>query len=105
MVAAPPMLLSPIKEPVNAPPWAGRVFEASCVDMTTPSRGEKHRLMLAAMDPANRPALSVVAPCYNEQEVLPEFLRRVGAVLDGIGWRPARSCWSMTARATARGRS
>ncbi len=30
-----------------------------------------------------RPALSVVAPCYNEQEVLPEFLRRVGAVLDG----------------------
>ena len=29
-----------------------------------------------------RPALSVVAPCYNEQEVLPEFLRRIGAVLD-----------------------
>ena len=28
------------------------------------------------------PALSVVAPCYNEQEVLPEFLRRIGAVLD-----------------------
>ena len=33
---------------------------------------------------ANRPALSVVAPCYDEQEALPEFLRRVGAVLDGI---------------------
>ena len=33
----------------------------------------------------NRPALSVVAPCYNEQDVLPEFLRRVGAVLDGVG--------------------
>jgi polyisoprenyl-phosphate glycosyltransferase len=33
---------------------------------------------------ANRPALSVVAPCYNEQDVLPEFLSRVGAVLDGI---------------------
>ncbi|TAJ42984.1 MAG: glycosyltransferase [Reyranella sp.] len=32
-----------------------------------------------------RPALSVVAPCYNEQEVLPEFLRRVGAVLDAAG--------------------
>ena len=31
------------------------------------------------------PALSVVAPCFNEQDVLPEFLRRVGAVLDGIG--------------------
>ncbi len=28
------------------------------------------------------PALSVVAPCYNEQEVLPEFLRRIGAVLE-----------------------
>jgi len=33
----------------------------------------------------DRPALSVVAPCFNEQAVLPEFLRRVGAVLDGIG--------------------
>ena len=32
-----------------------------------------------------RPALSVVAPCYNEQDVLPEFLRRVGAVLDSLG--------------------
>ena len=33
----------------------------------------------------DRPTLSVVAPCFNEQAVLPEFLRRVGAVLDGIG--------------------
>jgi glycosyltransferase involved in cell wall biosynthesis len=41
--------------------------------------------LLARMSPADRPALSVVAPCYNEQDVLPEFLRRVGAVLDGIG--------------------
>ena len=31
--------------------------------------------------------------------MLPEFLRRVGAVLDGIGGT-ARSCWSTTARAT-----
>ena len=30
----------------------------------------------------SRPALSVVAPCYNEESVLPEFVRRVGAVLD-----------------------
>jgi len=37
------------------------------------------------MNLANRPALSVVAPCYNEQDVLPEFLRRVGAVLGEIG--------------------
>ncbi|MBL6613523.1 MAG: glycosyltransferase family 2 protein [Reyranella sp.] len=37
------------------------------------------------MSLANRPALSVVAPCYNEQDVLPEFLRRVGAVLDELG--------------------
>jgi glycosyltransferase involved in cell wall biosynthesis len=35
-------------------------------------------------DPA-RPALSVVAPCFNEEGVLPEFVKRVGAVLDGIG--------------------
>ncbi len=32
------------------------------------------------LDPP-RPALSVVVPCYNEQEVLPEFHRRLGAVL------------------------
>jgi len=32
-----------------------------------------------------RPALSVVAPCFNEEGVLPEFLRRLAAVLDGIG--------------------
>ena len=31
------------------------------------------------------PALSVVAPCYNEEGVLPEFVRRVAAVLDGLG--------------------
>ena len=37
------------------------------------------------MTPPVRPALSVVAPCFNEQEVLPEFLQRVGAVLDAIG--------------------
>jgi dolichol-phosphate mannosyltransferase len=37
------------------------------------------------MMPHDRPALSVVAPCYNEQDVLPEFLSRVGAVLDDIG--------------------
>src|SRR5260370_9004217 len=41
--------------------------------------------MLPCMSPANRPALSVVAPCYDEQEALPEFVRRVGAVLDGAG--------------------
>lgn len=35
-------------------------------------------------DPA-RPALSVVAPCYNEEGVLPEFVKRVLAVLDSAG--------------------
>ena len=33
----------------------------------------------------DRPALSVVAPCFNEEGVLPEFVRRVAAVLDGVG--------------------
>jgi dolichol-phosphate mannosyltransferase len=42
-------------------------------------------LLVAGMTEPSRPALSVVAPCYNEQDVLPEFLRRVGAVLDGMG--------------------
>jgi dolichol-phosphate mannosyltransferase len=32
-----------------------------------------------------RPALSVVAPCFNEEGVLAEFVRRVAAVLDGVG--------------------
>jgi glycosyltransferase involved in cell wall biosynthesis len=32
-----------------------------------------------------RPALSVVAPCFNEEGVLPAFLSRVAAVLDRIG--------------------
>jgi polyisoprenyl-phosphate glycosyltransferase len=32
-----------------------------------------------------RPALSVVAPCFNEEGVLPEFVRRVVAVLDDVG--------------------
>lgn len=31
----------------------------------------------------SRPVLSVVAPCFNEESVLPEFVRRVTAVLDG----------------------
>jgi glycosyltransferase involved in cell wall biosynthesis len=31
------------------------------------------------------PAISVVIPCYNEQEVLPEFHARVTAAMEGIG--------------------
>ena len=34
---------------------------------------------------SENPALSVVAPCFNEEGVLPEFLARVAAVLDRIG--------------------
>jgi polyisoprenyl-phosphate glycosyltransferase len=37
------------------------------------------------MTALSRPAVSVVAPCFDEQDVLPEFLRRVGGVLDSIG--------------------
>jgi polyisoprenyl-phosphate glycosyltransferase len=33
---------------------------------------------------ADRPSLSVVVPVYNEESVLPEFHRRLGAALDGI---------------------
>jgi glycosyltransferase involved in cell wall biosynthesis len=36
------------------------------------------------MSDLHRPALSVVAPCYDEQQALPEFVRRVGAVLDAV---------------------
>jgi dolichol-phosphate mannosyltransferase len=34
---------------------------------------------------SQRANLSVVAPCFNEQEVLPEFLRRVRAVVEELG--------------------
>jgi polyisoprenyl-phosphate glycosyltransferase len=37
------------------------------------------------MTAVSRPAVSVVAPCFDEEAVLPEFLRRVGAVLDTLG--------------------
>jgi dolichol-phosphate mannosyltransferase len=32
-----------------------------------------------------RPAVSVVAPCFDEEDVLPLFLSRVGGVLDSLG--------------------
>lgn len=32
------------------------------------------------------PALSVIVPCYNEQEVLPEFHARLVPVMDAMGW-------------------
>ena len=37
------------------------------------------------MTDSARPALSLVAPCFNEEGVLPEFVARVGAVLDKVG--------------------
>jgi glycosyltransferase involved in cell wall biosynthesis len=37
------------------------------------------------MTDSARPALSIVAPCFNEEGVLPEFVKRVGAVLDALG--------------------
>jgi glycosyltransferase involved in cell wall biosynthesis len=40
---------------------------------------------LLTNDGPRRPTLSVVVPVYNEEEVLPEFHRRLSAVLDGLG--------------------
>ncbi len=40
---------------------------------------------MTAASPAPRPALSVVVPCYNEQEVLPEFQRRIAGAMQGVG--------------------
>lgn len=37
------------------------------------------------MTDSTHPAVSVVAPCFNEQDVLPEFMQRVGKVLDSLG--------------------
>jgi glycosyltransferase involved in cell wall biosynthesis len=45
-------------------------------------------MQLNEVDPARmRASLSVVVPVFNEQEVLPEFHRRVGAVLDALDMR------------------
>jgi len=43
------------------------------------------RITLAGMTVMSRPAVSVVAPCFDEEDVLPLFLRRVGGVLDSLG--------------------
>jgi hypothetical protein len=60
-------------------------------------------MVIRRRDERNTPAaLSVVAPCFNEEGVLPEFLRRVWLVLDGLmseGEGRRRSSWSTTARA------
>jgi polyisoprenyl-phosphate glycosyltransferase len=43
------------------------------------------RITLTPMTVMCRPAVSVVAPCYAEEDVLPLFLDRVGGVLDSLG--------------------
>lgn len=42
-------------------------------------------IRLGGMTVVSRPAVSVVAPCFDEQDVLPLFLSRVGGVLDALG--------------------
>src|SRR5512139_892779 len=54
------------------------------VNRTGLASGQNNGYCCQTMTETARPALSVVAPCYNEQEVLPEFVRRVGAVLDRL---------------------
>jgi glycosyltransferase involved in cell wall biosynthesis len=44
-----------------------------------------HHPSLSPRAPGTVPSISVVAPAYNEQEVLEEFHRRVSAVLSGLG--------------------
>jgi len=41
----------------------------------------------ATLPTAATATLSIVVPAYNEQEVLPEFHRRLAAVLDGLAVR------------------
>jgi glycosyltransferase involved in cell wall biosynthesis len=36
------------------------------------------------MIPRPTPALSIVIPCYNEEDVLPELIRRLAEILDGL---------------------
>src|SRR5436190_20263065 len=54
-------------------------------DRCAPSGMQKQRLFVNSMSETSRPALSVVAPCFNEEGVLPEFLQRVGVALEGVG--------------------
>jgi hypothetical protein len=51
-----------------------------------------------------RPAVSVVAPCFDEEDVLPLFLARVGGVLDSLGDTGEIVLVTMV-RATERGNS
>lgn len=48
-------------------------------------RGRKLRITLGHMAVLSRPAVSVVAPCFDEEDVLPLFLDRVGGVLQKFG--------------------
>ena len=38
------------------------------------------------MKPASQPGLSVVVPTYNERDNVPELVRRLGSVLEGLPW-------------------
>src|ERR1700739_3827350 len=48
-------------------------------------RETKKRITLSAMTVVCRPPVSVVAPCFDGEDVLPRFLSRVGGVLDALG--------------------
>src|SRR6516165_3533494 len=59
-----------------------RIRRAIFVKYRRETRG---RITLSAMTVVCRPAVSVVAPCFDEEDVLPLFLSRVGGVLDSLG--------------------
>src|SRR5579863_28119 len=58
--------------------------EQTATAMRQPNPVQPDRETRSARTP-KAPSLSVVAPCYNEQEVLPEFLRRARAVVEQVG--------------------
>jgi glycosyltransferase involved in cell wall biosynthesis len=51
----------------------------------TPAMADKDKVALHPRAADHMPSFSIVAPAYNEQEVLEEFHRRVSAVMQGLG--------------------
>ena len=64
---------------------ANRHWTFKDIDMRQHELAPPTQRAIAAIVPPRSYRLSVVVPAYNEQEVLPEFHRRLGAVLDSLG--------------------
>jgi hypothetical protein len=54
-----------------------------CLNLADLASRDQHEVPRSMTSPDS--SLSIVAPCFNEQTVLPEFLARMRAVVDRLG--------------------